>query len=103
MPLNCEFRVSASSCEEGSGLKPHFGLPLAPRMNAGLPPTEAQRLMIELMANFAPSMFAGHSMLCPYKHKGEESLEFPFSHACFGSRGAVTSDDRRGLSGWLSH
>ena len=27
------------------------------------------------MANFAPSMFAGHSMLCPYSHKGEASLE----------------------------
>lgn len=23
------------------------------------------------MANFAPSMFAGHSMLCPYKCKGK--------------------------------
>jgi hypothetical protein len=25
---------------------------------------------IELMANLEPSMFAGHSMLCPYNCKG---------------------------------
>ncbi len=59
----------------------------------GLPPKEARRRMIELIANFAPSMFAGHSMLCPYYCEGPPTgsprAKAPFDFAACSPRAAA--------------